>query len=156
MLKKYLDERPEIKSTVEQELSMPPSIEVRFCDPTEVFHDRKRFPALRRIWVKSRDPMLNSTIFHQSAIAYIADRIVLGAAFYPHGFSGFDPRVRIQTSLDFSIYFHDDSPKIDDWILFDIESTVFRNNRMFGLAKIWSKHGRFIGTSTTEGLVRLQ
>ena len=169
----------EKRSFVEKELEMPLGLDVRYCNPDEIFHTDVRKPARRLMWIKSRVRLPNDLLLQQCTIAYASDRILFGVAFYPHGICGFGSNVKLQTSLDFSIWFHDymqsarteqslttkHSPtvadsgslqSVDDWFLYQIECPVMKNNRGWVYCHVWNRYGELIATTQTEGIARLR
>ena len=56
-------------------------------------------------------------------------------------------------SLDHALWFHRDF-KIDDWLLYAIESPSASNARGFSRGSIFNKNGVMVASVTQEGLMR--
>jgi len=56
-------------------------------------------------------------------------------------------------SLDHALWFHRDF-KIDDWLLYAIESPSASNARGFSRGSIFDKKGTMVASVTQEGLMR--
>ena len=56
-------------------------------------------------------------------------------------------------SLDHALWFHRDF-RIDDWLLYAIESPSASNARGFSRGSIFSKQGEMVASVTQEGLMR--
>ena len=56
-------------------------------------------------------------------------------------------------SLDHALWFHRDF-KIDDWLLYAIESPSASNARGFSKGSIFDQKGKMIASVTQEGLMR--
>jgi acyl-CoA thioesterase len=161
---------------------MPARIDVRHCHPRDSLQPTPEWPARQLVWMKSRDPLPDDPHIHRSAVAYCSDRVLLGSAFLPYDINGFNPRVKMQASLDHSMWFHDDfsmdtndqndtlktlgrSPDIppipsqvlvraDDWLLYELECPIHKNNRALTFGRIWTRNGRLIVTCAQEGVIR--
>jgi acyl-CoA thioesterase II len=171
-----------LKKVTEQELHMPIGIDVRFCRPRNPVDPKAEWPARQFIWVKTNHTLPDNPLVHQSVVAYSSDRFLVPTVFYPYELIGFDRRIKIQTSLDYSIWFHDgfaldpidainsqatiprtstmppivdqQLARADDWLLYDIDCPVQTNNRAWVLCRIWTRQGHLIGTCTQESLIR--
>jgi acyl-CoA thioesterase len=44
--------------------------------------------------------------------------------------------------------------RADDWLLYELECPMHRNNRAWTLGRIWTKNGRLIVTCAQEGVIR--
>ena len=175
--------RPELKPLVEQSLQMPARVDVRYCHQRDLLQPQPVWPAREFVWVKSMDVLPDDPHIHRSAVAYCSDRVLLGSAFLPYALNIYNPRVKMQASLDHSMWFHDDflfdplpaenenskpvrrssqippiPPQVlvraDDWLLYELECPIHRNNRAWTLGRIWTRNGRLIVTCAQEGVIR--
>jgi len=179
------DERlkPELRPFVELALEMPARIDIRHCCPRDLLQPSPEWPARQLIWIKAIDPLPNDSHLHRSAIAYCSDRVLLTTALLPYAINIFSPHIRMQASLDHSMWFHDDfsfdtstqsdelskpirrsadippipprTPvRADDWLLYELECPIAMNNRALTFGRIWTRNGRLIVTCTQEGVIR--
>jgi acyl-CoA thioesterase len=180
--------KPELKPLVECALQMPARIDVRYCHPRDFLQPIPVWPAREFVWMKSMDVLPDDPHIHRSAVAYCSDRVLLNSAFLPYALNPFHPRIKMQASLDHSMWFHDDFsltttdeqnlsedkdltkpirrskeiPSIpskeivraDDWLLYELECPIQRNNRAWTLGRIWTRSGRLIVTCAQEGVIR--
>lgn len=108
---KLLDDKrlkPEYKPLVERALQMPTRIDIRYCHQRDLLQPEPIWPAKEFVWIKSQDSLPNDPHIHRSAVAYCSDRVLLGSAFLPYALNALNPRVKMQASLDHSMWFHDD------------------------------------------------
>jgi acyl-CoA thioesterase-2 len=182
---KLLDDKrlkPELKPLVECALQMPLPIDARYCHPRDLLQPTPVWPPRDFVWMKSMDVLPDNPHIHRSAVAYCSDRVLLGSAFLPYALNGYNPRIKMQASLDHSMWFHDDfcfdtieendvsKPirrssdippmpskvlvRADDWLLYELECPIHRNNRAWTLGRIWTRNGRLIVTCVQEGVIR--
>ncbi|CAF0954198.1 unnamed protein product [Adineta ricciae] len=104
------DERlkPEFRPFVEMALEIPKRIDIRHCQPRDLLRPSPVWPARQLVWIKAIDPLPDDSHLHRSAIAYCSDRVLLTSALLPYALNVFSPRIRMQASLDHSMWFHDD------------------------------------------------
>jgi acyl-CoA thioesterase-2 len=70
----------------------------------------------------------------------------------PHGIRMDDPRLQI-ASLDHSIWFHRQL-RMDDWLLFAMESPNASGGRGLCFAHIYNRDAVLMASATQEGLIR--
>ena len=104
------DERlkPELRPFVELALDMPVRIDIRHCQPRDLFRPLPDWPARQFVWIKAIDPLPDDSYLHRSVVAYCSDRVLLTTALIPYAINIFSPSIRMQASLDHSMWFHDD------------------------------------------------
>jgi len=108
---KLLDDKrlhPALKPLVERALQMPARIDIRYCHQRDLIQPVPVWPARELVWIKSLDALPDDPHIHRSAVAYCSDRVLLGSAFLPYAANPFSPRIKMQASLDHSMWFHDD------------------------------------------------
>jgi len=162
---------------------MPARIDIRHCHPRDLLRPVPERPARQLIWIKAIDSLPDDSHLHRSAIAYCSDRVLLTTALLPYAINIFSPHIRMQASLDHSMWFHDDfsfdtsiqtddiskpirrsadippiPPKTpvraDDWLLYELECPIAMNNRALTFGRIWTRNGRLIVTCAQEGVIR--
>ena len=89
-------------------LETPARIDIRHCNPRDLLRPAPEWPARQLVWVKAIDTLPDDSHLHRSAVAYCSDRVLLPTAFLPYRLNIFNPRIRMQASLDHSMWFHDD------------------------------------------------
>jgi acyl-CoA thioesterase II len=105
-----------------------------------------------KIWFKSHDPLPDDQVLHDTFLAYASDYYLLGAA-------GLDLRLSVDrsdlqvASIDHAMWFHRPM-RIDEWLLYVIDSPSNSNSRGLSLGKIYSRDGRLVASTAQEGLIR--
>lgn len=100
--------QPELRPFVEIALDMPARMDIRHCHPRDLLQPSPIWPARQLVWIKAIDPLPDDSHVHRSAVAYCSDRVLITSAFLPYALNLFNPRIRMQASLDHSMWFHDD------------------------------------------------
>ncbi|MEJ2662282.1 MAG: thioesterase family protein [Desulfobacteraceae bacterium] len=78
-------------------------------------------------------------------------RLVL-TALYPHGKSYWNPRMQV-ASLDHAMWYHRDF-RMDDWLLYAMESPNAGNARGLNNGRIYTRSGKLVASVAQEGLIR--
>lgn len=98
---------PEKRRIVEEELKIPLGLDVRYCHYRDPIDVKSQWPARFLLWIKTIGRLSDDPQSHQALIAFASDRFLMVSPFYPYELFGFDARVKLQTSLDHVIWFHD-------------------------------------------------
>lgn len=106
----------------------------------------------RHIWMKARGTMPEDKASHQCVLAYTSDYNLLTTALLPHGPEGAMHNVQL-ASLDHAMWFHRDF-RVDQWLLYAIDSPSASNARGFTRGNIFTQDGRLIASVVQEGLMR--
>jgi acyl-CoA thioesterase II len=109
-------------------------------------------PAINHTWFKTNGQMSDNPMDHQIALAYASDFNLLITALFPHGLSFFTTPMQI-ASLDHAMWFHRPC-KVDEWLLYVVESSNATGGRAFCSGKIYSIDGTLIASTAQEGLIR--
>lgn len=107
----------------------------------------------KHVWMRSRgaiEPDLKK--WHQLVLAYASDYNLLTTSLQPHG-KQIDYRNVQMASLDHAMWFHRDF-RMDDWLLYVIDSPSASNARGFTRGNIFSKDGKLVASVVQEGLIR--
>lgn len=104
-------------------------------------------------WLRMIDPLPDTLLLHQCALAYASDFGLLGTARETHGIGFRQPGVLV-ASLDHAIWFHRDF-RCDDWLLHAMDCPNTAGGRGFARGQIFTRTGRLIASVAQEGLVRL-
>ncbi|HYD80257.1 MAG TPA: acyl-CoA thioesterase II [Paucimonas sp.] len=109
---------------------------------------------LKQVWTKTPVALPGDRLTHETMLAYVSDYGLLWTALQPHGISMGDPRLQI-ASLDHVIWFHRPF-RMDEWLLFAMESTNASGGRGLCHAKIYDRNGALVASVAQEGLIRIR
>ena len=126
--------------------------EIRPVEPPN-FTDPQPAPPLKHVWLRTVDRIADDTALHQNLLAYASDHELLGASTLPHGLSFLHHNV-IMASLDHALWFHRPF-RIDDWLLYAIDSPNASGARGFSRGRLFSRDGTLVASTAQEGLVRV-
>ncbi len=108
----------------------------------------------RQVWFKAVGRLPDEERLHRCLLAYASDFFLLGTSILPHDPATVAGRL-IMTSLDHAMWFHR-SLRVDDWLLYDMESPSASGARGFARAGVFARDGRLVATIAQEGLVRIK
>jgi len=155
----------EIKSEIEMALSVKDKIplsirdkilcvkpiEIRPVNPINPFSPSKEKPE-RYVWFKTVRKMPDDIAIHRYLLAYASDFGLVATALYPHGHTFWERAMQV-ASLDHAMWFHRDF-RIDDWLLYAMESPSASKARGLSHGNIFTQDGRLVASTTQEGLIR--
>jgi acyl-CoA thioesterase-2 len=107
---------------------------------------------VQRLWMRAVGPLPDDPALHRHVLAYASDFNLIGTAQYPHGVSFTNPKLFI-ASIDHALWFHRDF-RIDDWLLYDMDSPSAQGSRGFARGQIFDRKGRLVASVAQEGLMR--
>ncbi len=107
---------------------------------------------IRRAWIRARGPVPQDPQIHRELLAYASDYSLLGTSTQPHGVTFASPSLQM-ASIDHALWFHGDV-RMDDWLLYDMDSPWAGNARGLCRGRIFSRDGRLMATVAQEGLIR--
>ena len=108
----------------------------------------------QQVWFKAVGKLPDDERLHRNLLAYASDFFLLGTSMLPHGISQFAGRL-VMASLDHAMWFHRPL-RVDDWLLYAMESPSASGARGFAQAGVFSRDGRLVATIAQEGLVRIK
>jgi acyl-CoA thioesterase-2 len=110
--------------------------------------------ARTQVWFRADGDVPDDDLLHVCLLAYLSDLTLLESVLVTHGLAaGFD---RIQmASLDHAMWFHRPI-RVDDWILYDIDSPSASGARGLGTGSFFAADGRLLATVVQEGLIRVR
>jgi acyl-CoA thioesterase-2 len=108
----------------------------------------------KQVWVRAPMRLPDERLTHETLFAYVSDYGLLWTALQPHGIRMGDPRLQI-ASLDHTIWFHRPF-RMDEWLLFAMDSPNASGGRALCLAHVYNQHGDLVATLAQEGLIRLR
>ncbi|HHH2212538.1 TPA: acyl-CoA thioesterase II [Yersinia enterocolitica] len=107
----------------------------------------------RYVWFKANGEMPDDLRVHQYLLGYASDFNFLPTALQPHGIGFLEPGVQIAT-IDHSMWFHRPF-RLDDWLLYAVESTSASGARGFVRGQIYNREGVLVASTMQEGVIRL-
>lgn len=131
----------------------PRPFEFRTVQPIEYVQPRREAPA-REIWFRAVGTLPNDEMLHRRLLAYVSDFFLLDTATLPHGTSLLRPQL-IMASIDHAMWFHR-TLRVDDWLLYAMDSPSASGARGFARAGIFARDGRLVASAAQEGLVRMK
>ncbi len=110
-------------------------------------------PPLQRVWFWLVDRLPDDARLHRCLLAYMSDFALLGTAVRPHAELVGDGHL-MMASIDHAMWFHRDF-RLDDWLLYSLESPSASGARGFARGSIYTRDGRLAASVAQEGLIRL-
>jgi len=128
-------------------------IDFRPVVPLDPFNPQP-LTAIRHVWFRTYGTLPDDPLLHQAVLAYASDHGLLGTALMPHGLSLWSPGLQI-ASLDHSLWLHRPF-RVDEWLLYTMDSPVAAGARGFVRGSIYSQDGSLVASVAQEGLMRLR
>lgn len=110
-------------------------------------------PPLQHVWFKLVDRLPDDSRLHRCLLAYMSDFGLLSTATRPHSDAIGDSGL-MMASIDHAMWFHRDF-RIDEWLLYKLESPSASGSRGFTRGSIYTRDGRLAASVAQEGLIRL-
>ena len=107
---------------------------------------------LRKVWLKSVGSLPSDEALHRCLLAYVSDIHLLDTALLPHGGYAASEKT-IMASIDHAMWFHR-SLRVDDWLLYDVDSPSASGARGFARANLFARDGTLVASTAQEGLLR--
>ncbi|HEY9182004.1 MAG TPA: acyl-CoA thioesterase II [Gammaproteobacteria bacterium] len=126
--------------------------EFRPVEPVHVIAPPRAEPK-RHIWIKTIDRLPDDPDLHRNVLAYVSDYQLVSTATLPHGIHFAEGNVQL-ASIDHAMWFHR-SFRMDDWLLYAMESPNASGGRGFALGKVFTRDGRLVASTAQEGVVRV-
>lgn len=140
---------------------IPPHLhDIVSCEkPIEIRHVQVNNPfkpevmnSRRQVWIKANGILPSDPRIHRYLLSYASDFNFLPTALFPHGKSFLQRDMQVAT-IDHSMWFHRPF-RMDDWILYDMESTSASGGRGFVKGQFFDQAGNLIASATQEGVIR--
>ena len=128
-------------------------IDFRIVDPVDPFRPEPR-PPVKHVWFRALGVLPDDRLTHQAVLAYASDYAMITTALQPHGVPFRSTDLQI-ASLDHSLWMHR-SFRVDDWLLYAIDSPVAVGARGFARGTIYARTGKLVASVAQEGLIRLR
>ncbi len=139
-----------LPSKVQAWLNIPRPIEFRSVEPPTIQNMMKSSDQ-QYVWFKAKGEVPDQQRMHQTILAYASDYNLLGAAVKKHGKTFLD--MKLTASLDHAMWFHRDF-RVDDWLLYSLDSPSASNARGFTRGSIFDQAGNLVASVVQEGLIR--
>ena len=123
--------------------------EFRAVSPDDYLTREKR-PARKLVWFRVTGQLPADQTLHRCLLTYVSDYHLLATATMPHGVNFLELQV---ASIDHAIWFHRDL-RVDDWLLYAIESPSASGARGFSRGAIYARDGALVASVAQEGLIR--
>ncbi len=133
-------------------LSRMGPFEMRPIYPRDEVRPPKR-PPYQQVWFRLAERIGDDASLHRSLLAYASDFHLLGTSTFPHGISYYQPNVQM-ASLDHALWFHRPF-RVDDWLLYSLDSPSAHNARGLGRGQIFTRDGALVASVAQEGLIRV-
>ena len=130
----------------------PKAIEFRPVENRFRSTEQARSPYFH-VWMKTKDKLPIDLPMQHQILAYASDYNLLTAAILPHQHRTERGQVFF-ASLDHALWFHRDF-RIDDWLLYAIDSPSASNARGFARGSIFNQAGQLVASVSQEGLMRV-
>jgi acyl-CoA thioesterase-2 len=126
--------------------------EFRPVEPIHVVAPPRAEP-LRHIWIKTIDALPDNDHLHRNVLAYVSDFQLIATATMPHGIHFAEGNVQL-ASLDHAMWFHRPF-RVDEWLLYVMQSPNASGGRGLALGKFYSRDGRLVASTAQEGVIRV-
>ena len=123
--------------------------EFRAVNPDDYLTREKR-PARKLVWFRVTGRLPDDQALHRCLLTYVSDYHLLATATMPHGVNFLEMQV---ASIDHAIWFHRDL-RVDEWMLYVIESPSASGARGFSRGAIYARDGGLVASVAQEGLIR--
>ncbi|MCL4408797.1 acyl-CoA thioesterase II [Aliidiomarina haloalkalitolerans] len=107
---------------------------------------------VRYVWLKANGTLPDDQRVHQYLLAYASDFNFLPTSMQPHGKTFADPKIQMAT-IDHAMWFHRPF-RMDDWLLYAIDSPTAQGARGLVRGQIFTRDGTLIASTMQEGLIR--
>ena len=126
-------------------------IELRHVNPNNPLKPAVMAPR-RQVWMKAIADLPDDPAVHRYMLAYASDFGFVTTALNPHGVSWMSRRLQV-ASIDHAMWFHRDF-RMDDWLLYDIDSPSASGARGLVRGQIFNRDGVLVASTAQEGLMR--
>ncbi len=133
----------------------PRAFELRATDPEDDPFVTTPRPPRRSTWIRATAALPDDDALHAYLLAYVSDFSFVSTALLPHGVSWMSTPGMQVASLDHIMWFHRPF-RVDDWLLYDIESPSARSARGLVHGRVFTRDGRLVASTAQEGLLRLR
>jgi acyl-CoA thioesterase-2 len=126
--------------------------EMRPTEPDDPGATHPLRPPRRMVWIRAMGKLPDDPALHGYLLAYVSDHSFITTALLPHGVTVFAPGMQV-ASLDHVMWFHQPF-RMDEWLLYAIDSPAAHGARGLVRGRIFSQDGRLVASCAQEGLIR--
>lgn len=126
--------------------------EVRPVKPVALLSSNKE-DARQLFWFRTIDRLPDDAEIHRNLLAYVSDYQLVATSTLPHGVK-FEHGTLQLASLDHAMWFHRPF-RLDDWLLYSMESPNACGARGLARGQIFSRDGALVASTAQEGLIRI-
>lgn len=105
-----------------------------------------------KIWFRTLDPLPDDERLHRCVLTYASDYYLLSTAALDIRLSVDPSRLQL-ASIDHAMWFHR-PVRVDDWLLYVLESPSANGSRGFAQGNIFNRAGHLVASVAQEGVVR--
>ncbi len=117
------------------------------------FDDKVAHEPYRHVWIRAVGDLGKDFARHRELLAFASDSNLLGTALLPHRHQIEGYRELQLASLDHAMWFHREF-RMDEWLLYALESPSASNARGFARGNIFRRDGTLVASVVQEGLIR--
>jgi acyl-CoA thioesterase-2 len=116
------------------------------------FTQSQPLPPCKEVWFRAADRLPDDQALHRCLLAYASDFQLIDTALKPHVLP-VKTKMAV-ASIDHAMWFHRDV-RIDDWLLYVLDSPSASGARGFARGSIFSRDGCLLASVAQEGLIRV-
>lgn len=142
-----------IPERMRERAASPKPIEIRPVTTGNPYEPTVREP-VKYVWFRADGTLPDERQLHKYLLGYASDFNLLTTSMLPHGVTVFQKFMQV-ASLDHSLWFHADL-RMDDWLLYAMDSPWSGNGRGFARGSIFNRAGQLVASVAQEGLTRVR
>jgi acyl-CoA thioesterase-2 len=147
MVEAMIPERMRERATSDKPIEIRPVTRINPFDP-------EPSEPVKHVWFRAAGALPDEPQLHKLLLAYASDFNLLTTSMQPHGVSVFQKFMQV-ASLDHSLWFHSNL-RMDDWLLYTMDSPWAGNARGFARGSIFNRQGQLVASVAQEGLTRIR
>jgi acyl-CoA thioesterase II len=105
-----------------------------------------------KVWFRALDRIPDDERLHRCILTYVSDYYLLSTAALDVRLNVDPSRLQL-ASIDHAMWFHRPA-RVDDWLLYVLDSPSASGSRGFALGKIFNRGGELVASTAQEGVVR--